>query len=368
MNKKVVILCPYSYPSACGIWSRVYSDAKALINEGYEVHVFSSNIIKGTNKTSSSTEELEGIHLHRFNVRLKLGGTSMIWFFRKEFNKINPDIIHTHGYRHPHSFQSFIFSKIKKKPVFITTHGPFEKDTNRTKILKIIDTLYDNLIGRFELKRYNSVIILSNWERKYLKRFNVKKIEEIPNGINHKFITKQIPENYSEIKNQVIYMGRIDPVKRLEWIKYASKKLTNLSFKIIGPIQGYDKFTTNSSNLEIISKKYNEEDFIEEVDNSDIFVLPSIRESFGLVLVEAMSRGKIVISSDTKGANDIINNGVNGFLIQSKDELIEAIEYTYKNWEKLGAIRVEAINTGIKYDENNTTKLLIALYNTLYTV
>src|SRR5690606_10483566 len=154
-------------------------------------------------------------------------------------------------------------------------------------------------------------------------------------------------------------------IKRLEWIKYAAEKLPNIAFRIRGPVQGYDKFESDLQNLEIINEKYETSDFIEEMDRSDIFVLPSIRESFGIVILEAMSRGKVVISSDTKGGNELIDNGENGFIVENENELIEAIEYTYRNWGKLKSLRQKAVETAKLYDERLTTKKLVELYRNL---
>lgn len=53
--------------------------------------------------------------------------------------------------------------------------------------------------------------------------------------------------------------------------------------------------------------------------NFDVFCLPSRREPFGLVLVEAMVRGKIVVASRTKGPSDIIVDGRTGYLVETED-------------------------------------------------
>lgn len=363
--KKVLILCPFSYPSACGIWSRVYRDAKALISAGYEVHVFSSNIIKGTSKTSSDFEEFEGIKIHRFKSKFSLGGTSMFWFFGRSFSELSPDIVHTHGYRHPHSLFSNLLSKKKGIPIVLTSHGPFEKDDRRRFYLKLVDKVYDSIISRFEIKNYKKIVAISKWEIPYLKKLGGVEIELIPNSIGLEFFDQPIPENLNEIKNQVIYMGRVDSVKRLEWIQSAAKKLENVNFKIVGPVQNLNEEFENIrlKNLMFINKKYTSDEFIEEIDKSDIFILPSIRESFGIVLIEAMSRGKIVISSETKGALDLIENGVNGFLVQNVDELVEAIQYTYTHWEKLNDIRLNSISFSEKFREDKVNSKLISLYD-----
>jgi glycosyltransferase involved in cell wall biosynthesis len=253
-------------------------------------------------------------------------------------------------------------AKKNKIPVCITPHGPFEKDNKRSKIFKIIDFLYDKFIGVWELKRYTCVISISKWELKYLESFNVENIELIPNGINSLFLEKKLKlSKKDKVKNKVLYMGRVDPVKRLDWIQYAASKLSDINFLIKGPFQDFEVEST-SENLKVENKVFTAQELIKDLDDSDIFVLPSIRESFGIVLIEAMARGKLVISSDTKGANDIIENGVNGFIVINENELVEAIEYSYEHWDKLLSIRENAISTANQYNEEHTVKNLSSTY------
>ncbi|MBU0962507.1 MAG: hypothetical protein KKD48_01230 [Nanoarchaeota archaeon] len=59
---KIALICPYSYPSICGVWNRVYEIAKRL-SKNNEIHVFSTNEIKGTDKKSLDYELYQGIHI-----------------------------------------------------------------------------------------------------------------------------------------------------------------------------------------------------------------------------------------------------------------------------------------------------------------
>lgn len=360
MSKKILILCPYSYPSACGIWSRVYSDAKALIEEGYEVHVFSSNVIKGTDKISPSFEILDSINIHRFPVKFSLGENGKYWEFRKEINLIDPEIIHTHGYRHPHSLLASLYAKKYKKTIFLTSHGPFEKDPKRSILIKLIENIYDLLISKFETGIYKNVIALSKWEEQYLVKLGFKRIVIIPNGIDRKFFeNRTILDNNK--KNRIIYLGRIDYVKRLEIFNTLAEKLPNIKFFIRGTKDSEIQFTSRP-NLKVNYEKYSVNDFIEEAKQSDIFILPSVRESFGIVIIEAMSQGLLVISSNTAGAKSIITNGVNGFIFNSENEILQLIENYYLNKFDSIKIRESAIEYANKYNEKITTKSLINLY------
>jgi len=98
----------------------------------------------------------------------------------------------------------------------------------------------------------------------------------------------------------------------------------------------------------------------------DIFVLPSWREGFGLVNIEANSVGVPVITTDIIGCKDSIENGKTGILVESKnkDELIKALEYLIKNTQK----RIDMGQNGIKrvemlYDRNAIWDELLNEYN-----
>ena len=66
-------------------------------------------------------------------------------------------------------------------------------------------------------------------------------------------------------------------------------------------------------------------EFTNEIDKyfdiMDIFVLPTDKESFGYVLIEAMAKGKPVIASNQCGPLEIIENGKNGFHFESRNKL-----------------------------------------------
>ena len=88
--QKILIITPYSYPSACGIWRRAEMDAEALISEGYDVTAFSSNILKGTNQKLSKFEEHAGIKIHRFRSWFSLGANSLFFFHFFKLIKLKP--------------------------------------------------------------------------------------------------------------------------------------------------------------------------------------------------------------------------------------------------------------------------------------
>lgn len=365
--KKVLILVPYSFPSKCGVWNRAYSDAIYLKSKGYDVTIFSSNILKGTNQKLPLEDSIDGIKIYRFKVIFRLGGSSMFWFFITKFFKINPDIVHTHGFRHPHSLIALILSKLKGKKVLLTTHAPFEKDSNRSIFLKLIDSAYDLIIARIELRLYSKVLRISEWEEKYLVKLGLKHSELVPNGVSEIF-SKDVyaPSINDKPFKRVIYMGRLDPIKRVEWLINVARETKNdLKFVVRGPLNGYTDLKSLSTNLELNTESYTHNEFISELDKSDIYVLCSIREALPYTLLEAMARGKIVISSNTFGGLEVVKDRVNGFIVKDEKELKDTIEYIYANWDTMYKLRIEAINKSIEYNIELINEKLGKIYQQL---
>jgi len=86
------------------------------------------------------------------------------------------------------------------------------------------------------------------------------------------------------------------------------------------------KSIAKSKNVRILPPIYDLKQKIGLIDKHRIFVLPSKREAMPQVLLEAMSRGKLVISSKTDGGKEIIWDNQNGFLFSDTSDLIRLIK------------------------------------------
>ena len=321
---KIALVCEFSYPSKCGVWNVVHHTAKELKKRGHEIHIFSSNIIKGTSKTSTKFEKKEGVTYHRFPTKFKISENAIFWNFEKELIKIKPDIMHAHAFRHPHSNKVPRIAKKLKVPCYLTTHAPFLERGIRNPILQILTNVYDSLFAKKILNSYTKVFAISRWEQKHLTRLGCKKekIIFLPNGVSNEFLKIKAKPN-----KKAIYMGRIAPVKNLETILRAATNLPNIQFTIYGPIEKGYALKSNLKNVKIINKPYNESEEIKELKKNSIFILPSIREGIPLSLLEAMASGLACLSSKTQGGKELIDHKKTGLLfnIGNHKELQKAI-------------------------------------------
>ncbi|MDA9231081.1 glycosyltransferase [Rickettsiales bacterium] len=85
--------------------------------------------------------------------------------------------------------------------------------------------------------------------------------------------------------------------------------------------------------VQFIGWTSNKEDFFNKID---VFLQTSIKESFGLSVLESFNYFTPVISSNAKGPKEIITNNKTGFLFDSENQnsLLEKMKYIYKNFNK----------------------------------
>jgi phosphatidylinositol alpha-1,6-mannosyltransferase len=80
-----------------------------------------------------------------------------------------------------------------------------------------------------------------------------------------------------------------------------------------------------------------------EYDRADLFVLPSDKEGFGLVFLEAMLSGTPVVGMATGGCLDLVRDGIDGRLISRRDELTSTLEELLADRPRLEAMRCRAV-------------------------
>lgn len=104
------------------------------------------------------------------------------------------------------------------------------------------------------------------------------------------------------------------------------------------------------------------------LENVSLYVMTSFTESFGIVLLEAMSCGIPCIAySSAQGAHEIIEDGVNGFLIENRDKIAMKDRICHLLSEKQSLFRLSenSFATAEKFSYNNTKKAWLKLMNTV---
>jgi glycosyltransferase involved in cell wall biosynthesis len=127
----------------------------------------------------------------------------------------------------------------------------------------------------------------------------------------------------------ILYVGQLIPRKGLPYLIEAMdivrETVENVRLLLIG--QGVDEGALREQvrqrGLEdqvFFLGAENHENVLAFMNLSDLFVLPSLEEAFGIVLVEAMSQSMPVVATAVQGVSSIVRDGVNGFLVPPQDE------------------------------------------------
>lgn len=274
------------------------------------------------------------------------------------------DVLHFH--QAEYSFPLFSFSV--KRPKILHLHGLRLNYYKRYWLSRMLLRKTANIYLSLSLQMKKDLISLGISE---------DKIIHFPNTVD----TKIYCPKEEKTSNTILYVGRITPDKGLHVLLRSLKYAKNsLSLKIIGPISDFDL-----NYYRIISSMIKKENMIgrhkieylgvvtrEELLNcyqdASIFVLPSLYEPFGVVILEAMSCGTPVIATNVGGVPEIIGNCKNGILLPSNDHvsLAAAIDYLMEN----GDLRVSLGKTAREYvienySTENLTKVLCTIYERL---
>lgn len=180
------------------------------------------------------------------------------------------------------------------------------------------------LVEKVAYKTADKIILTSKEDKKFVtKRFriNPEKIEIIPNYIDvDLFKILNVPKE----KNRIIFVGRLEEEKNLFNLIEA---IANIPVKLVligsGSLkQKLKEFSKEQkANVEFKENIANEK-LPEDLNKSEIFILPSFYEGCPKTLLEAMSCGLAVIGTKVAGVKEIIKHKVNGYLCAANSESI----------------------------------------------
>lgn len=180
-----------------------------------------------------------------------------------------------------------------------------------------------------------------------------KQVLQVPYGAN--VCSNHIHESLHDKPLEVLYVGQVTYRKGITYLLEAIAQLSskNINLTVVGAYNisdWYVKKYFNFSNITFLGLVT--PDKMKEIyDNSDVFVIDSFAEGMAQVGIEAMACGVPVICSHNSGIDDLIVDGISGFIIPVGDVNIlkERIMFFYKNREAITKIGNAGRNVALKY-------------------
>jgi hypothetical protein len=366
-----------------GIGTYTYHLAHGLVNLGHQVHVIAQSLDVDKDYID------DNVFVHRIAHRtffynksflkefaLRLEYSHRVYKKLKEvINKYHIDIVEVPNF----SAEGFVYSLFKKTPLVTRLHTHFSEVIEFSQWPRTFDRylscwLEDSTILRSDLvtcsTRKHQEIIFNEIG------LDSKNTEIIPLGIPLPDFKQDNSKNEHPLT--VLFIGRLENRKGvhilLKAIPCVLEEAPDTKFLIIGrdtyinedfiSFSGEEGHSFKNKLIKGTPEKYLKNVyFLDYVDNKtlaqyysscDIFVAPSLYESFGFIYIEAMSYAKPVIGCGVGGVPEVIKDGQTGILVPPEDHLslAEAIIRLTKNAELRMKIGINAR----KHVENNFTR------------
>jgi len=295
---RIVHVNPFFHPYRGGIEWRIYHIGRRLARR-HEVHVVTSQL-PGT----LPEERIDGLQVHRVPSHYwQVYNPPMVWSegLERQLAALSPDVIEFH-YRWARSYLRALRAFAGRVPVVFMYHNTFGEGVG---LLRLPSWLNDLWVLRW-VRRCDRIVCVSEHVRTQLLRHGVapERSRTIPSGIEPSPAPATSEEPYA------LFLGRLVAPKGLEVLLRAAR-LTSLPIRIAGsgPMQArLERMVRRwelSRRVEVLGR-VSEEEKRQLLDRCELFVLPSHQEAFGLVLLEAMDRGKPPVASQVGGIPEIV--------------------------------------------------------------
>ncbi|MCK5450024.1 glycosyltransferase family 4 protein [Candidatus Pacearchaeota archaeon] len=362
---KLLIVTPYFPPHIGGMENYAYNIAKGLRKQfGYEIVVVTSN----HEKKEYKEEILEGMKIYRLPIQFKVSNTPISFRWGKDIERIirkeKPDVINAHS---PVPFIADVSCRVvgemgngkigsrilritrigegklrKKKIPFILTYHCGSMIKEKGLIKNLIIGFYEKIILKKTIDNSDKVICSSDFVKNDFLKDYLGKTKTITPGVDINLFKPSLKQTKG---NNVLFVGSLnksDEYKSLDILIKSLQKVKeefkDVKLIIVGEGDNKNNYLNLAEkyglkqNVIFLGELYGK-DLVREYQNTNVLVLPSVKESFGMVLIEAMACKKVVIGSRVEGIPHVIDDRKNGLLVPPKnsDVLANAIIKLLKN-------------------------------------
>ncbi|MCG3418161.1 glycosyltransferase [Oceanobacillus jordanicus] len=361
-----ILVISHMYPSKAnyinGIF--VHEQIKELIKLGQEVVVVSPvpyvpSILRSSSKKWSNyssippKDNIEGVEVYypRYvalprNANFDSSGKRMYISIQNTIKKIRRDfrfdIIHAHVAL-PDGYAATLVAKRYNVPLITTIHGQDFQHTIHKNVKckrKVKEVLEESNINILVSNKLNSI------RKQFLAEIDSTKFTVINNGVSNMFLEgssmqqKNATDKGSNV--QILSVSNLLKPKGIDLCLRAISKIVEkhpgITYQIIGDgqekaiLEQLVKKLNLEENVVFLGKK-SRKDVKEFMTEADIFLLPSWNEAFGVVYIEAMACGTPVIGCKGEGIEDIVDNGIDGLLVEPKsvEDITEKTLYLINN-------------------------------------
>ena len=337
-TKKIAFVYDAIYPYVKGgAERRYYEIAKRLALRGYEVHLYGMKLWNGPD-----TVRKDGVYLHGICEAIPVytrAGRRSIWqamYFGIHCLKLikeDFDVVDCCGFPYFSLFACKLVSLIKRKKLHSTWLEVWGKDYWRQYLGRLGSVA--SAVERLSARIPDEIISISDLTTaRLIDELHVTApVRTIPIGADLEEISKV---ERAALESDVIYVGRLMDFKNIDVLVRAIGVVKATKPDVLCRILGDGPERESlialverldlRSNIDFVGFKETSQEVYALMKASKVFALPSMREGFGIVAVEANACGIPVITVDCEdnATKDLIEEGRNGFVCQPNEQALAA--------------------------------------------
>ena len=284
----------------------------------------------------------------------------------EEANRLGIPAILNYPIAH-HSWASKILSEEKRiNPQWSTNLG-------RSFFVKKIEEVYLR-----EIYYASKILVGSNFVARTFIESGIEPSRILVSNYGSDFFAHSGKENFdlarrsprkSDHPLNVAFLGQVVQRKGIGYLAEAFDMATlpeNSKLWIMGPVASrkLKRKLSKFKNI-VLTGKISKKEVRERLEECDLYILPSLVEGFALSAIEAMSLGVPVVVSQNTGVADIVENYVDGFVVEARSlsDLVQILEYSAQHPEILRQIGISGYEKSLRYDwesyKNRTLNIII---------
>ncbi len=320
---KIALVSPYDFAYPGGVASHISALERQFTRMGHEVKVIApaSKVVPDFGDKFIPIGKPRPIpasgSIIRITISLRLAST-----IKAVLDQENFDIIHLHE-----PFMPMLCSAILR---FSHTANIGTFHACRSRPGYNFGWPISTIMLKRRLRKLNGKIAVSKPAMEFASKYVPGDYEIIPNGIDLDHFSPNVSpiDEFCDGKVNILFVGRLEKRKGVNYLLEAYKRIkqeiSNSRLIIVGPgtrLRGkYEKQVKRSGLKDVVFVGHVSYDELPRYyGTADIFCAPATgRESFGIVLLEAMAMGKPIVASNIDGYASVMTHGVEGLLVPPK--------------------------------------------------
>jgi phosphatidyl-myo-inositol alpha-mannosyltransferase len=358
---RIALACPYAWDAPGGVQVHVRQLASRLHDRGHDVLVLTP---------SGSTPFEPWVKGVGRPIRVPYNGSvaplcPLPGSARKvgrELREFGPDVVHAHE---PLAPSTSMFATLRARaPVVATFHAYADRAALFSAVAPVLRPVWDRLRVRVAVSRAAAEFVEV--------RFSGELVRIVPNGADVELFAEAAPARDLPEGRRILFVNRLDPRKGFRDMVEAFRR-------VVGEIRDA---------LLVVAGDGGERDAVDALEPAvrarvvmlgsvphadlapyhvacEVFCGPAVgRESFGIVLVEAMAAGLPVVATDIPGYREVVQDGVEGHLVPPRDPdaLATAILGLLKDPEEAKRLGEAGRQRARRYSWDNVVGELEAIY------